>query len=146
MVQSVDYSEMLRLLPQAPPMLMVDRVISYELNGAIIARKCVSSLDPYFAGHFKDDNKVVPGLLLVEGIAQCAFLLAALTRRDNGQEPGENLIIAVKSSFRAKVVPGDVVTYSVTIDTIDSGAASFTGIASVDGVIAVRAECSAIRR
>lgn len=142
----IDYSEMLALLPQAPPMLMVDRVLSYEPPHSITARKCVSSLDPYFAGHFKDDNKVVPGLLLVEGIAQCAFLLAALSRRGSGEDPGENLLISAKTSFRAKVVPGDVVTYNVIIDTIDSGAASFTGTATVDGKVAVRAECAAIRR
>lgn len=144
--QEVAYADLLRLMPQAPPILMVDRVLSYVKGHTITAIKCVSGLDPYFQGHFKDDNKVVPGLLLVEGIAQCAFLLAALGREGETSSRCEDLLISAEASFRAKVAPGDVVTYRVSFEHIDERSASFAGTACVGDVVAVRAVCASVRK
>lgn len=142
----IPYSSILELLPQAPPMLMIDRVVNYSRMEKIIAEKCVSGLDPYFAGHFKGGVKIVPGFLIAEGIAQCALLLAKLSSEGSSVQTGEYLMISAKISFRSKVEPGQVIRYEVELEHFDEGSAAYTGVASVDGKTVVKAQCTSIFR
>lgn len=140
----VSYADILELLPQAYPILMVDRVLNFSQSKEINARKCVSGLDPYFLGHFKDSNKVVPGLLVVEGIAQCAFLLAKLSGKNVNETTKESLLVSSEASFRSKIVPGDIIDFHVWFEQINDYTSSFSGTASVDGKISVKARCSSV--
>lgn len=141
----LNFDDVERLLPQGPPVLMIDRVLSYKVGAWIKAVKCVSGLDPYFGGHLRHGPKIVPGLLLVEGMAQCALLLALLApdRESSGPEL-THLLGGVKASFRGVVRPGDVVIFEVELEDISKSRAQFSGISSVDGKVVAKAECFSV--
>ena len=120
-------------LPHRDPMLFIDRVISLEENAISIE----SDVDPeaaYFKGHFPG-MPIMPGVLIIETVAQAGALLVSLTRglTDNKFIAFSN-VDAVK--FRRPVEPGEMLTIDVEIEKVRLPFYKFTGIAKVDGKVA----------
>ena len=110
--QQYDVTEILRLLPHRYPFVLVDRILSFEAGNKIVALKNVSINEPFFQGHFPIEP-VMPGVLVLEGMAQTAALLAYLTEKDM---VGKKLVYFAGLDgvrFRQKVVPGDQLHFDV---------------------------------
>ncbi len=107
-----DIHEILRLLPHRYPFLMVDRVIDIRGDEHGIGIKNISVNEPQFVGHFPE-NPVMPGVLIIEGMAQtaCVLCLRQLLPRE---KPRAMLFMTIdKAKFRKPAVPGDVIEYHV---------------------------------
>jgi 3-hydroxyacyl-[acyl-carrier-protein] dehydratase len=104
---SLDLQRIMVYLPQRYPFLLIDRVLEHTPGGEITAIKNVTFNEPFFQGHFPG-RPVMPGVLLIEAMAQAAGVLAFRTA---GVEPTENstfFFVGIdKARFRAPVVPGD---------------------------------------
>lgn len=106
-----DINYIKKLIPHRYPFLLVDRVIEVD-SEHIICRKNVTVNEPFFQGHFPD-YPVMPGVLIIEGLAQASAIFAL---HDSPLEEGETTFFAGidKVKFRKPVVPGDVLEYRVT--------------------------------
>jgi 3-hydroxyacyl-[acyl-carrier-protein] dehydratase len=135
----MDIYEILKKLPHRYPILMVDRVLHIEPGKDIKALKNVSANEPYFQGHFPT-RPVMPGVLMVEALAQAAGLLSFATY---GVQQDENSVFYFAgidgARFKRPVQPGDQLILDVTLDRAKAGIFKFTGRASVDGELAVEA-------
>jgi 3-hydroxyacyl-[acyl-carrier-protein] dehydratase len=104
---SMDLQRIKIYLPQRYPFLLIDRVIEHVPGGELTGYKNVTANEPFFQGHFPD-RPVMPGVLIIEAMAQAAGILAFRTA---GVEPTENSTFFFagidKARFRAPVVPGD---------------------------------------
>ena len=136
----MDIQGILKQLPHRYPFLLVDRVQELERNPRSRAIKNVTFNEPFFTGHFPG-RPVMPGVLILEALAQAAGLLAFDAM---GQVPDENNIyyfVGIDSArFKRPVVPGDQLVLEITIDRVRGGIWKFKGVASVDGEVAAEAE------
>ncbi len=110
----LDIQGILSLLPHRYPFLLIDRVLEYSAGEKIIALKNVTINEPFFQGHFPVEP-VMPGVLLIEGMAQAGAVLAFLTEQER---VGKDLVYFAgidKARFRRKVVPGDQIIYEAII-------------------------------
>jgi len=132
----VDVEQIQRLLPHRYPFLLVDRVIEIEPGKSIVAIKNVSINEPFFQGHFPG-HPVMPGVLIVEALAQTAGLLTQITSQMDGQS-GSPLFYLVKvdnARFSAVVAPGDQLRMEVSLKRLIRGMGLFEAQASVDGKV-----------
>ncbi|HQR37613.1 MAG TPA: 3-hydroxyacyl-ACP dehydratase FabZ [Blastocatellia bacterium] len=134
MTSILNVTDIQRLIPHRFPFLLVDRVIEIVPRKKIVAIKNVTINEPFFAGHFPG-NPVMPGVLLIEALAQTGGLLVAY---DRVIEPDEYLLFATIDNvkFRRPVVPGDQLVLTVEARRIRKGSAHITGVATVDGEVA----------
>ncbi len=110
-VGAADIHEILRLLPHRYPFLMVDRVTDIRGDEHGVGRKNLTINEPQFVGHFPE-NPVMPGVLVIEGMAQTAAVL--VLRLQKTSEPRPMFLLTIdKAKFRKPAVPGDVVEYHV---------------------------------
>jgi 3-hydroxyacyl-[acyl-carrier-protein] dehydratase len=109
---SADIGRLLKLLPHRYPFLLVDRIIEMDGDRSAIGIKNVTINEPFFQGHFPT-YPVMPGVLLIEGMAQTAGALCVSTM-DQEYEPDLVYFMAIdRARFRRPVVPGDTVHYHV---------------------------------
>jgi len=138
--------EILKILPQRYPFLLVDRILETDGSTHMVGLKNVTINEPFFQGHFPD-HPVMPGVLLVEALAQVGvvLLLAGDQNRDSKLVYFSGID---KCRFRQPVVPGDQLMIDVTVLKQRDRYYKMKGKASVDGNIAVEAElsCSVIDR
>lgn len=127
------------VLPHRYPMLMVDRVLELEPGKRITAVKSVSMNEPYFQGHFPG-QPVVPGVLLIEGMAQAGGILLLYGVEDRSQKLLYFMSIE-RARFRRPVVPGDQLRYEVEILRMRSTTCKLQGRATVDGKLVAEAVC-----
>ena len=131
---------LLKQLPHRYPFLLVDKVVELERNARILAVKNVTFNEPFFMGHFPG-RPVMPGVLMLEALAQAAGLLAFDAM---GQVPDENNIyyfVGIDSArFKRPVEPGDQLLLEASIDRIRGGIWKFKGVARVGDEIACEAE------
>jgi 3-hydroxyacyl-[acyl-carrier-protein] dehydratase len=136
----MDIEKITSLLPHRYPFLLVDRVIECTPGESLVAVKNVTINEPFFQGHFPH-LPLMPGVLIIEALAQACGLLAFATK---GQGPAEDttflLVSLDKARFRKPVVPGDQLVLRVSFDRIIRGLWRFSGIAEVDGSKAASVE------
>jgi beta-hydroxyacyl-ACP dehydratase FabZ len=142
MAPLLNINDIKHILPHRYPFLLVDRVIEFEPGKRLVARKNVTSNEPFFNGHFPA-APVMPGVLIIEALAQAAGLLVAYDRPTN---PDEYLLFAGIDNvrFRLPVVPGDVLTLTVEAKRIRRQSAHLHGTATIDGHLAAEADLLAI--
>lgn len=136
----MDIHEILKKLPHRYPILLVDRVLEIEKGVRIKAIKNVTINEPFFTGHFPH-RPVMPGVLMLEAMAQAAALLAFDTL---GVVPDDKTVYYFAgidaARFKRPVEPGDQLVMDVTLDRMKAGIFKFKGIARVDGNLACEAE------
>ncbi len=109
---AADIHAILKMLPHRYPFLMVDRIAEMSGDESCIGYKNVTFNEPHFQGHFPA-QPVMPGVLLIEGMAQTAGALCIYARTDKGSPSLVYLMTIDAAKFRKPVVPGDVVEYHV---------------------------------
>ncbi|MCL2589332.1 MAG: 3-hydroxyacyl-ACP dehydratase FabZ [Betaproteobacteria bacterium] len=135
----MDINEILRYLPHRYPFLLVDRVLEVQEN-RILAIKNVTVNEPFFPGHFPH-HPVMPGVLIVEALAQAAALLSC---KVNDVIPTEESVVLFagmdRVRFKRQVVPGDQMLFDVSMLQNKRGIYKYRGLATVDGELAVESE------
>ncbi|GAB2620553.1 3-hydroxyacyl-ACP dehydratase FabZ [Novilysobacter erysipheiresistens] len=129
----IDVTTIQALLPHRYPFLLVDRVVELEPNKRVLAYKNVTANENFFNGHFPG-QPVMPGVLVVEALAQAGGLLTQLSR--DGDDTQAKLFYLVKidnAKFSRMVVPGDRLDLEVTLKRTIRNMALYEGIARVDG-------------
>ena len=136
----MDIHQILKQLPHRYPFLMVDRVLALEKGKSIKALKNVSINEPFFSGHFPH-RPVMPGVLMLEAMAQAAALLAFDTM---GASPDDNTVYYFAgidgARFKRPVEPGDQLIMDVTLDRMKAGIFKFKGVTRVGDHVACEAE------
>jgi 3-hydroxyacyl-[acyl-carrier-protein] dehydratase len=131
---SMDIHDVLKILPHRYPFLLIDRVLELERMKRIVALKNVTITEPFFQGHFPE-KPIMPGVLIVEAIAQAGGLLL-LTEVPNRDEMLMVFTGIEKARFRRPVVPGDQLRIEVEVRAWRVTAARLEGKAYVDGKVA----------
>lgn len=138
-------TEILNYLPHRFPFMLVDRVLEYEPGHRLVAIKNVTFNEPFFAGHFPG-NPVMPGVLIIEALAQAGCILAFLSSGHDVSSEELYLFAGIdKARFRRVVTPGDQLKLDVTITKMKSNVLKVNAIASVEGEEACSAEIMSIR-
>lgn len=141
---SMDIHEILEHLPHRYPFVLIDRVVSLELHKEITAIKNVSVNEPYFPGHFPY-HPVMPGVLIIEAMAQAAAILSFKTMNIKPSDDSVYYFAGIDSArFKKPVSPGDQIVLNVKIDRILKGIWKYSGVASVDGVVVAEAQMMCI--
>lgn len=140
MSETLDIRGVLDYLPHRFPFVLVDRVLEVEPGQRILAQKNVTFNEPFFPGHFPN-YPVMPGVLIVEALAQTAAILAFKTVDRKADDNSVYLFAGIdKVRFKKPVVPGDVLHLEVTILRTSMGVWKFAGKAKVDGAVVTEAE------
>jgi 3-hydroxyacyl-[acyl-carrier-protein] dehydratase len=137
----MNVKEIQNLLPHRYPFLMVDRVIEINPGKNIIGIKNLSMNEEFFQGHFPG-NPIMPGVLMVEALAQVAGILALQSGAPGGK--AVYFMSIEKAKFRRPVVPGDQLRLEVTILQSRGNVWKFSGNAVVEDKIAAEAEFTAM--
>jgi 3-hydroxyacyl-[acyl-carrier-protein] dehydratase len=141
---SMDIHEILEHLPHRYPFVLIDRVVSMELGKEITAIKNVSVNEPYFPGHFPY-HPVMPGVLIVEAMAQAAAILSFKTMDTKPSDDSVYYFAGIDSArFKKPVSPGDQIILNVKIDRILKGIWKYSGVARVDGTVVAEAQMMCI--
>lgn len=111
-LETADIARLLRLLPHRYPFLLVDKIIDMDGDNSAIGIKNVTINEPYFQGHFPD-FPVMPGVLLIEGMAQTAGALCVASLGDDYEPQLVYFMSIDRAKFRRPVTPGDTVHYHV---------------------------------
>lgn len=136
----IGIKEIMNILPHRYPFLLVDRIIDIVPNEMAKGIKNVTINEPFFQGHFPG-NPVMPGVLIVEAMAQVAGVLAF----KSGIEGTGVLFMSIeKVKFRKPITPGDQIIFEVNVVHRRGNVWKFTGIARVDEKIATEAEFTAM--
>jgi 3-hydroxyacyl-[acyl-carrier-protein] dehydratase len=139
-LSTMDIQRVLSLLPHRYPFLLIDRVVDLKPDEYLIALKNVTFNEPFFAGHFPA-RPVMPGVLIVEAMAQATGLLAMESRPNEVGEKALYYLAGIdKARFKRTVEPGDQLTLDVRLTKVRRGIWFFTGEARVDGQIAATAD------
>lgn len=131
----IESAEIETLLPHRYPFLLIDRVTSYTLEPEITltAIKNVTANEPFFTGHFPG-NPVMPGVLILESMAQACGVLAHVALATEGQMGGIYYLVKIDNAkFARKVVPGDQIVLEVKQTRIMRGLGKYEARASVNG-------------
>ena len=138
--KTLGINEIKEYLPHRYPLLLVDRVLDYELGKTITAIKNVTVNEEFFNGHFPH-KPVMPGVLMIEALAQTAAILSFKTM---DVKPDENSVVYFvgidNARFKRPVEPGDQLRMDVEILRTSRGIWKYKAVASVDGKVAVEAE------
>jgi 3-hydroxyacyl-[acyl-carrier-protein] dehydratase len=130
---TMDIQEVLRRLPHRYPFLLIDRVFECYAGKSIRALKNVTINEPFFPGHFPY-RAVMPGVLIIEALAQAAGILAFVTANVYPDENSKFFFAGIdKARFRKPVVPGDQLVLKATLDRQMRGIWKFSTVAEVDG-------------
>ena len=141
-IQTLDIKEIIRLLPHRYPFLLVDRILEGEKMKNLVGLKNVTINEPFFQGHFPSEP-IMPGVLILEGMAQAGGILAFYSMPEM---VGEKLVYFAgidKVKFRRPVVPGDQLIYEVEVIKQKGKIWKMAGKAKVDDKLAAEAELMA---
>jgi 3-hydroxyacyl-[acyl-carrier-protein] dehydratase len=138
---SADILEIMKLLPHRYPFLLVDKIIEIDGDNSAIGIKNVTANEPHFTGHFPE-SPIMPGVLLIEGMAQTAGAICARLQGEGG-----NLVYFMtidNARFRKPVVPGDRVEFHVVKQKQRGNIWKFHCDAKVDGALVAEADIGAM--
>lgn len=142
----MDIHEILKFLPHRYPFLLIDRVLEFEVNHSLVAIKNVTFNEPFFNGHFPD-GPVMPGVLILEALAQAAGIIILKSDATITKENNLFLFAGVdKARFKRMVLPGDQLRLEVKLIKSKRELYKFQGVATVDGEIACITELLTARR
>ena len=133
----LNIEEILKSLPHRYPMLLVDRILEIEPGKHCIGIKNVTINEPFFVGHYPD-MPIMPGVLIVEALAQAGCLMLLHQPEHRGRIPVIGAIDNVK--FKRPVVPGDQLRSDVTLEWMRGPIGRIRGIGTVDGEVACQME------
>lgn len=137
----MDAARIMELLPHRYPFLLVDRVLDFEAGKSIVGTKNVTINEPFFQGHFPG-HPIMPGVLIVEAMAQCGGLLL-LEEIEDASSKVVYFMTMDKVKFRRPVTPGDTLTFEVEVLQLRRDVCRMGGRALVDGKVAAEAEFKA---
>ena len=138
----LNYEEIIKILPHRYPFLMVDRITELELGERVVGIKNVTNNEPFFQGHFPG-NPVMPGVLIIEAMAQIGGILARLSVEGAmDKRSGESIFFMSidKVKFRRPVVPGDQIVFELRPLRTGSKVWKLAGKAFVDDKLVTEAE------
>ncbi|HTI66791.1 MAG TPA: 3-hydroxyacyl-ACP dehydratase FabZ [Caulobacteraceae bacterium] len=140
---AIDIAEILRRIPHRYPFLLVDRAEDYRPHQSIVGIKCVTMNEPFFQGHFPE-NPVMPGVLIIEAIAQTGAVLMSKTL--DADVDGKTIFFMSMDNvrFRTPVRPGDVLRMPVEVLRARSDVYKFKGQAFVGDKLAAQVEFAAM--
>lgn len=135
----LDFEEIRRILPQAHPFLMVDRVTELVPGERIVAQKNVTGNESFFQGHFPG-FAVMPAALILEGLAQATIVLVRKSAPPGADDGSVYLFGSVHARMHRPVVPGDVLRLEVKLLKLFGEGGAAEGRAVVDGQLCTQAE------
>ena len=142
----IDIHQILQTLPHRYPFLLIDRVLELDKGVYVKALKNVTINEPFFPGHFPA-RPVMPGVLMIEALAQAAAMLAFVTK---GTEAGSSTVVYLVgidgARFKRPVLPGDQLILEAWVERVKSGIHKYRTKASVDGHTAVECELMCTER
>lgn len=137
----IDIREILSILPHRYPFLLVDRVVEVEPNVKAVGIKNVTINEPFFQGHFPPDNPIMPGVLIVEAMAQVAGILAV---KSGVLGKAVYFMSIEKVKFRKPVLPGDQLRFEIAVTHRRGNVWKFSGSAYVGDKLTSEAEFTAM--
>jgi beta-hydroxyacyl-ACP dehydratase FabZ len=138
----LNYNDIAKILPHRYPFLLVDRITELEIGKRAVGIKNVTANEPFFQGHFPG-NPVMPGVLIIEAMAQVGGVLARLSKPETMDKQGEASLFFMsidKVKFRKPVIPGDQIVFEVLPLRTGSRIWKIEGKAFVDGTVVTQAE------
>ncbi len=133
-----DWEEILSLLPHRFPFVLIDRILEYKEGKKIVALKNVTFNEPFFSGHFPR-NPLMPGVLIIEAMAQAGGMLVVKSYPDLKEAPAF-LVGIDRARFKREIRPGDQMKIEVSIKRKVGSIFSFKGKALVEDQVAAEAE------
>ena len=138
--------QVLEYLPHRYPFLLVDRVLSCEPGKDIVALKNVTINEPFFNGHFPH-YPVMPGVLIIEALAQAAAILSFLTQNEKPDPNSIYYFVGIDNArFKKPVSPGDALHLHVALDKHKSGLWRYNAQAKVEGELVAEAQLLCAKR
>lgn len=138
----MDVNQIMQILPHRPPFLLVDRIIELEDGVRCVGVKNVTINEPFFQGHFPG-HPVMPGVLIVEAMAQVACLMAYHVEKDNSRNKVCYFMSIDNARFRKPVVPGDQLRLEIDTKLHRRGVWGFQGKTFVGDALVCEAEFKA---
>ena len=143
-MSSMDIHQIFQYLPHRYPFLLIDRVLECKVGESLTAIKNVTINEPFFPGHFPY-HPVMPGVLIVEAMAQAAAILSFKTMGVKPSDDSVYYFAGIDSArFKKPVSPGDQIVFNVKIDRILKGIWKYSGVARVDGNVVAEAQMMCI--
>ena len=142
-IETADLARIMRMIPHRYPFLLIDRVERIQKHESAVGIKNITFNEPHFQGHFPAEP-VMPGVLIVEAMAQTAAVMVVESLGMIDQEPLVYFMTIDKCRFRQKVTPGDVLELHVRITRSRGKVFRFAGQAKVSGKVVAEAEFSAM--
>ena len=136
----MNINEVKNFLPHRYPFLLIDKVIDFEIGKSLTAVKNVSFNEPQFTGHFPN-QPIMPGVLIIEALAQATGILAFKSEVGKPQEGQIYMLVGVDNArFKRIVEPGDQLKLEVEVMTVKRGIWKFKGVAYVEDKVVTSAE------
>lgn len=137
---NLDINKILELLPHRYPILLIDRVLEVVPGERVRALKNVSVNEPFFPGHYPH-FPVMPGVLIIEAMAQASAILAFKTMEIKPDENSVYYFVGIDGArFKKPVTPGDQLIIESTVTANKRGIWKFSAVAKVDGQVATEAQ------
>lgn len=139
----MDIKDILETLPHRYPFLMLDKIVEMKKSESVVALKNVTINEPFFQGHYPD-NPIMPGVMIVEALAQSAAYLAIKSDADS---PGRKVPVLAgieKARFRRPVAPGDTLKLEINVTRKRGKIWWLDGLASVEGETACKLVIKAV--
>lgn len=145
-MESLDIREVLKHLPHRYPFMLVDRVLNCVPGESLVALKNVSFNEPFFQGHFPD-RPIMPGVLIIEALAQATGILAFITTNTRPTERSLYYFVGIDNArFKQPVIPGDQLILEVAVTRVIKTVWKFHAVAKVNDKVVASADLMCAER